>query len=220
MTKTPSMDLVVNTIISRTSEFGFVYVAPEVVPSLPMDFRWTRTMDRVKWLRLTTHNLDPDGRKLVKPVRAPSCSSKHTVLLEWAAGGYRLGSVAHRLKAETEAAWWLYGPMPRPPKALRMWACDIAEMLWILAWPSSPAFAASPLGRALSTGNCKELHPHADALQDTGDPLGVALSMRALGLGNPLAVALEIHGQTARLRLRDREQKHRPSGLGFRSEDA
>jgi hypothetical protein len=194
LTQPPSMDSVVNALVSRTREFGFVYVAPSIRPSLPKSIRCHPPDDL--W-----QHLDPfrRSRKSVKSV-APRTPDDN-VMLEWG----MTQPVGHRVRAENEFAWWLYGSMPMRPMVLRAWAPDLARMLWLLAWPGSATFAGSALGLAIADdyhelGDSEALLVEADRLQSAGDSLGLALSWWWHGIGNRLAVALEVYEQASRLR--------------------
>lgn len=206
MAKPPPMDVVVSAIVERTRGFGYVYVAPSLRKTLPTAIR-CHPKDGM-WQHLQPFNR---ARKPVKSVAPRSTADR--IMLEW----FRpdSGSWDARPSREREAArlavvrgqfaWWLVGSVPKVPRVPRAWARDWTEMLWLLAWPGSAAFACSELGLAiadedLGVGSPDALHVQADKLQAAGDPLGLALARWCLGLGDKLAVALEVYEKAARLR--------------------
>jgi hypothetical protein len=200
----PSMDAVVNALVHRTREFGFVYVAPCIRDALPPALRLepTFTVDVLgQWQRLHMEGQrirTGTSRRSGKSVKPPArWLTNPKVMLEWTKpAGERERKCFPYM---TAFAWWQVG-MPKPPRLLRVWARDLAHLLWLLAWPASPAFAQSQFGQDIASGELDNLHPHADRLQAADDPLGLALSMWALKLGDRLAVALEVYERASRLR--------------------
>lgn len=188
-------------LISRTRGFSFIYVAPHIRDTLPSEYQKTPTFlddAHTLWQRIDS-NLRPlrtgTTRRTSKLVRAPSSAG---VLLEWPK---RTGEQERRcLPFASRFPWWLVGGIPIPPRLVRVWASDIAEMLWLLGWPSAGNFLEHPLGRDIASGDLAMLHPHADRLQELGHPLGMALARWANGMGDRIAVALDVYQLAAGIR--------------------
>lgn len=214
LTIPPQPSEVVDTIVSATRPFGYVYVDPPTAERLPPNVlranRDHASVDVLGCWRMLVSDGKPKSRRSRKAVKPPHSSWRPTVLLEWTG----VSSAAwRREQAIDEFAWWLFGPMPKSPKVLRVWTQDLVEMLFLLAWPGSAAFAGTGtgLGRALVSDRCDDdmeaLLVEADRLQSAGDPLGVALSMWAVclwqqGRVDRAAVALAIYEQAEHLRAR------------------